>query len=1006
MPVPRWGRPADRERILKVRIFALAKELGVENKQLFELAAEAGLDIKNSPLASVTAEQADTLRAASKGAPAPADKSGPTQPVRETAPRREAVPDRSLKDLGRTGPLGHRRRQAAAEELAEDEPAVDEPAVDEVSSDRETQVAAEPGEQPPVAERADATSVEPAADTTDAPAADVPAEESPQPSENEEAPAAAEKPAASAAGEEEPVSESSESEAETPAAKSDGESKPDGGDDATASSAKPAPGPSDKSPASESKPTADAAAGKAAAKPAVDPNKPVRPKPRMSVVREMKAVGTVRGSGKRAKKEATLPNIVLPSIKGPIGGQPKEEEAAQKPEVRLTADILKQNSPLSQIRKRAEARLAKEAAAGITAAKRPASGGGIEQARAQRRRNRRGRVGADEDRIIRRTLRRGKRRRPSNFELKSEATVELPVDIRGLSEAIGRPARDIIRVFMNEGEMKTINDFLSEEEALEVALDLGVELQFKQKESIEDKLLRRVEEGIPEGAKTTERPPIITILGHVDHGKTTLVDKLRGANVAGGEAGGITQHIAAYQVRSKDGRKLTFVDTPGHAAFGEMRVRGANVTDIIVLVVAADDGVMPQTVESISHAKAAGVPIVVAMTKCDLPDRNEQKVLTDLSTNELLPSEYGGDTDVVRVSAMSGEGIDELLETILLTAELQEYKAAVDVPSYGVCLEGFRDEGRGPMAWTIVQQGTLKVGDTVLCGPSFGRVRAMYDDNGKSIKKAGPSTPVKVAGLDEVPGAGDRFFETDNVEEAREVAELKRVEGRDKLLARRGGGAKTMEQILAGSGPKELPVIIKADTPGSVEAIVAELEKFEHEEVGIRFLHEAVGGVNESDVYLAASSGATIIAFQVVPDDLASSLADKEKVEIKRYSIIYEITDEIRNMLEGMLEPEKREVATGRAIVLQTFSISRFGTIAGCRVLSGTIQRNGRVHVIRDQQILNDYAIASLKREKDDAKEVREGFECGIRLDGFNDIKEGDLLEAYRIEEIKRTLDS
>ena len=956
---------------MKVRIFALAKELGIENKQLFELAADAGLEVKNSPLASVTAEEADQLRAAHAGAGGPA-KATPAAAAPKAAPRREPAQDRNLKDLGRTGPLGLRRRRATQDDepLAEgpaEEP-VERPAAEDPQPAAEEPAAAEP-EQPPVEEQPKAT--EPAAEepkAEEAPAAETPTEE----------PKAAEEPSAA-----EPKA-AEEPKADEPAA------------------------PEAEAPKPEDKPKADAAKP-AAEKPADGdaPAKPVRPVRRPSMIREMKSVGTVRGSGGRGKKkEQSGPQFALPNIKGPIGGEKKESAPAQKPEVRLTADILKQNSPLSQIRARAEAARKREETAGGRGSRKSPTTTGIEQAREQRRRNRgkRGRVDA-EDRIIRNVLRRGKRRRPSNFELKSEAVVELPVDMRGLSEAIGRPVRDILRTFLDAGEMKTINDFLTEEEALMAALELGVELHFKQKETVEDRLMRRLEEGIPEGAKTKPRPPVVTILGHVDHGKTTLIDKLRGANVAGGEAGGITQHIAAYQVRGKDGNKVTFVDTPGHAAFGEMRARGANVTDIIVLVVAADDGVMPQTVESISHAKAAGCPIIVAMTKCDLPDRNEQKVLTDLSTNDLLPSEYGGEVDVIRVSAMTGDGIDELLETIALTAELQDYQAAVDIPAYGVCLEGFRDEGRGPMAWSVVQQGTLKVGDNLLCGPAFGKVRAMYDDAGKPIKKAGPSTPVRIAGLDEVPGAGDRFFETDSIDDARTVAEEKRVEGRGAKLARRGGGAKTLEQILAGTGPKELPIIIKADTPGSIEAIIAELEKFDHPEVGFRFLHEGVGGVNESDVYLAASTGAIIIAFHVIADDNAASLADKEKVEIKRYQIIYEVTDELRNILEGMLEPEKREVATGRAIVLQTFSISRYGTIAGCRVLSGTIQRNGRVHVIRDQTILNNYALASLRREKDDVREVREGFECGIRLDGFNDIKEGDLLEAYKVEEVKRTLE-
>ena len=497
----------------------------------------------------------------------------------------------------------------------------------------------------------------------------------------------------------------------------------------------------------------------------------------------------------------------------------------------------------------------------------------------------------------------------------------------------------------------------------------------------------------------------MTILGHVDHGKTTLVDKLRNAHVASGEAGGITQHIAAYQVEN-EGLNLTFVDTPGHAAFGEMRARGANVTDIIVLVIAADDGVMPQTVECISHAKNAGVPIVIALNKMDLPDVDEQRILQQLAQHELLPAEWGGEYEVVRTSGETGMGLDNLLETIQLTAELQEYRANPDRNALGVCLEAFRDEGRGVIAWMIVQKGTLRVGDDVLCGTSYGRIRAMYNDKGQAVKEAGPSTPVKVAGLDEVPTAGVHFFVMKDIDEARQVAESRQHEGREASLSRKGKPL-TLDDILnaarAGEGVQELPLILKADTPGSLEAIRGELGKFSHPEVKVSIIHEGVGGVNESDVYLASAAKAIIIAFHVIAEDRAQHLAEAEGVDVRRYNIIYEVTEQIRQSLEGMLRPERVEVATGRAIVLRTFTISRFGTIAGCRVLNGTIARDNRVHVIRDNTVLNDYRIGSLKREKDDAKEVREGMECGIRLDGFNDVKDGDLLEAFRIDEIQRT---
>jgi len=558
--------------------------------------------------------------------------------------------------------------------------------------------------------------------------------------------------------------------------------------------------------------------------------------------------------------------------------------------------------------------------------------------------------------------------------------------------------------FFKAGKMVTINDELAEADALEVAMELGVDLEIKRGRDIETELLDSLDFQ-DEDENMAWRPPIVTILGHVDHGKTTLVDKLRNAHVAAGEAGGITQHIAAYQVVN-EGLSLTFVDTPGHAAFGEMRARGANVTDIIVLVVAADDGVMPQTVECISHAKNAGVPIVVALNKMDLPDVDDQKTLQQLAQHELLPAEWGGEYEVVRTSGETGLGLDNLIETIQLTAELQEYKANPERKALGVCLEAFRDEGRGVIAWLIVQKGTLRVGDDVLCGTSYGRIRAMYNDKGKPVKEAGPSMPVKVAGLDEVPSAGVHFFVMKDIDEARQVAEARKHEGREQVLSRTGKPM-TLDDILnaarAGEGVQELPLIIKADTPGSLEAIRGELGKFSHPEVKVAIIHEGVGGVNESDVYLASAAKAIIVAFHVIAEDRAQQLAENEGVDIRRYNIIYEVTEQIRQSLEGMLRPERVEVATGRAIVLRTFTVSRFGTIAGCRVLNGTISRDNRVHVIRDNTVLNDYRIGSLKRGKDDAKEVREGMECGIRLDGFNDVKDGDLLEAFRIDEIQRT---
>ncbi len=781
--------------------------------------------------------------------------------------------------------------------------------------------------------------------------------------------------------------------------------------------------PTDKQPAA-ARSAAPAAGDQAQPKKPGDSERPEREilsRMSRSGIREMRPIGTVPDSEARqqrkgkAKAKPSLPNIATPpSYKPPKSKTPaKQDEPVQRPEIPLTAEAFEQQSPLKahmQDKKRRK-QLAEDE--GFDREKPPGRGGrgplgGEGEVRRQRRERRIGTrtLTTDEDvgdvRAPKRTIR---RRRPTGtVALKTSAQIEMPITVRGLSEAMGRPAKDLLRILFERGEMATINDVLTEDVALELAMEMGVELEIRRERDIEQELSELFESG-DEAAKVA-RPPIITILGHVDHGKTTLLDKIRSANVAEGEAGGITQHIAAYQVEH-NGQKLTFVDTPGHAAFGEMRARGANVTDIVVLVVAADDGVMPQTEECISHAKAAGVPIVVALNKIDLPGVNEQRILQQLAAHELLPVEWGGDTEVVRTSGVTGKGLDQLLDTLLITAELREFSTDPERPAAGVCLEAFRDEGRGPLAWLVVQTGTLRVGDIVLCGDTYGRIRALYSDRDEELPEAGPSTPVKVAGLASVPDAGEHFWVPEDLDAAREAAETRHYRGRTRTLSNLSR-PRSLEDILAqarGGEVQDLPLILKADTPGSLEALRGELGKLDHPEVRVQIVHAGVGGVNESDVALAHASGATIIAFHVIAEERARQAADRGGIDIRRYEIIYEITDTIRQALEGLLRPERVEVVTGRALVLQTFKISRFGVIAGCRVLNGAIERTSRVHVIRDQAILNDYAIASLKRGKDDAREVREGMECGIRLDGFNDVKEGDLLEAYKIDEIKRTLD-
>ena len=634
--------------------------------------------------------------------------------------------------------------------------------------------------------------------------------------------------------------------------------------------------------------------------------------------------------------------------------------------------------------------------------------GGREQRQLKRKRTATARrKGGDEDdrpRQVRRLKRTGSV--STAAPRKSNVVLQMPCNVRSFAEALGLPVRTVLGKLLELGVVSNIAAALDKDMAELLAEGLGVEVELRVEVNIEDKLISAVEQtDAPETLKP--RPPIITFLGHVDHGKTSLLDRIIGTDVVSGETGGITQHIRAYRIE-KDGRPIAFVDTPGHEAFTAMRARGANCTDIAVLVVAADDGVMPQTEEAISHAKAADVPIVVALNKIDLPGINTDRALQDLAANELLPSEWGGDTEVVRTSAVTGEGIDDLLETLLTIAELNEYKANPDRAGSGICLEAEVQQGRGVVAKMLVERGTLKVGDVVVCGPAHGRIKAMYDtlNPRKKHKQVGPATPVNLTGLDVAPGAGDRFHVLENISEARQVAERRAERIRQQELA----GAPvhvTLENLFERLGEQDdvqtLNIILRADVRGSIEAIRKELTKLEHPEVQIKILQATVGGVTEADVHLADASDAVIIGFSVVPDEGARVLADQLGVQVRRYDIIYQITEDLRAALEGMLRPEKREVDLGRALVQRTFHVSRSGTIAGCRVLSGTIQRDARIRLIRESRVIGDYPLDSLRREKDDVREVREGFECGMKMAGFDDVKEGDILEAYKIDEVRRT---
>lgn len=596
---------------------------------------------------------------------------------------------------------------------------------------------------------------------------------------------------------------------------------------------------------------------------------------------------------------------------------------------------------------------------------------------------------------------------------KDRAVLQLPCTVRSFSEAAGVSAVLVSLKLKGMGIDANINSNLSPETAQLLAVELGIDLDFRQPQSLEEHLIEQIESQNDPEEELVARAPIVTFLGHVDHGKTSLLDYLIGTRIVSGEAGGITQHIRAYQV-TKDGKAISFVDTPGHEAFTEMRARGANVTDIAVLVIAAEDGIMPQTEEAISHIKAAQVPIVVAMNKIDLPGADPNRVLTQMTEHGLTPSEWGGDVEVVRTSAVTGEGMDTLLETLLTIAELNDYRANPKRPAMGVCLESGQAADKGVTVKVMVRTGTLRPGDIVLCGSSHGRVKALYDtlSPNKQVAAAGPSVPVNITGLDSPPAAGEKFYVINDIAKARELAEARSNQSRAQSLS--GTSPKvsfeTFQELLQSGklGKAEdrvvLNLIIRADARGSLEAIEKELSKIDHPEVDIRILQRSVGGISVADVTLASASEAVIVGFNVIPDEAARALADERNVEIRRYDIIYKLAEDIRAIIEGRLRPEQRVVELGRALVKAVFNITRVGAVAGCYVAQGAIERGCRIRVNRDGRTIGDYALESLKRVKEDVKEVPRGMECGIKLAGFNDLKQDDVLEAYRIEEVARTL--
>ncbi len=582
-----------------------------------------------------------------------------------------------------------------------------------------------------------------------------------------------------------------------------------------------------------------------------------------------------------------------------------------------------------------------------------------------------------------------------------EVHVPETITVADLAHKMSVKAAEVIKVLMKLGQMVTINQILDQESAMIVVEEMGHKATAARLDDPEAYL-----EDAPEHRQAEQGPraPVVTVMGHVDHGKTSLLDTIRRTKVAAGEAGGITQHIGAYHVQTPRGM-VTFLDTPGHEAFTAMRARGAQATDLVILVVAADDGVMPQTIEAIRHAKAAKVPIVVALNKIDKPEANPDRVKQELVAQGVIPEEYGGDSPFLPVSAKTGQGIDEMLEQVLLQAEVLELKAAVNAPARGIVIEARLDKGRGPVATVLVQSGTLRRGDVVLAGSAFGRVRAMTDEAGKSVQEAGPSIPVEIHGLSDVPAAGEEAAVLADERKAREIALFRQGKFRDvKLAKKQAAKLEDMFENIGEGEVKMLSLLIKADVQGSQEALVHALEKLSTDEVKVNVVHSAVGGITESDVNLALASKAVIIGFNTRADAMARKLAENSGVDIRYYNIIYEAVDEVKAALSGLLSPEKKEAVLGLVEIRQIYKISAVGTVAGCMVREGFVKRGARVRLLRDNVVIHDGELDSLKRFKDDVREVKAGFECGLSLKNYNDIKERDQLEIYEVQEVARTL--
>ena len=1043
---------------MTIRIYALAKDLNVESKVLIDLCQQLGIKNKAAALTNLTDDDVEKIKTHLAQQPQKTVVDFNAAPV-YNAP----IPPSHPMDYGKIRDLTPKNRSRSKPEEPDKTKDVKPIATDSEPAKTE-QTAAQPAQTAPVSESTPSSdgAAQQSKPTSDSQPVVTPEKTDAEPkSETTGAPETEEKPKSgpkmpiihvikragdrASEGQTESTEPQKESESEPKS-----ETKPETTSTQTIEPEKPVT--EEKPVVAETEPDSGEKPGESDQQTPAEPAQPVRKRsiPVINVIghrEERKKPADSEKKGKDERRRGPLQRLLapMPEVKQPA--QKKEKEpAAQKPEIRLSTEVIRNvkagKAPLEKHLKQAENQRQEELAAASEKKKNKQKKNNNKneiqeetQVKGKEKTSKRGgtpmmmnrdqRQQKRKDRGMGKSAlppgRKGGRQteyeetpnRPKHLvrtgqntaaPRKNKIVITLPITVRSFAEELELPVTKVIAKLMQMGMPMTITASMDADTAELVAAELNLNVEIRQPQSLEEKLITAAEEmeDAPEDLKS--RPPVITFLGHVDHGKTSLLDRIIGIDVCSGEKGGITQHIRAYQI-SKDGNKITFVDTPGHQAFTEMRARGANCTDIAVLVVAADDGVMPQTEEAISHARAAGVPIVVALNKIDIPGVNVPKVLQELAAHDVLPSEWGGDVEVVKCSAMTGEGVDDLLDTILTVAELHDYKANPKRAAMGICLESQLNQDQGAVAKVLVQKGTLKVGDIVVCGSAYGRVKSMTEtlQTKTRVQKAPPSMPVNLFGLDKAPGAGDKFYVLDDITEAREIAARKAEIEHLQDMAGTAVKHVTLEDLFSTSG-QTLNIILRTDVRGSIEAIKAEIAKLENPEVQIRILQAMVGGITEADVALADASNAIIFGFNVVPDENARVLAEQKGVQIRRYDIIYKMTDDIKAAMEGMLKPEEKETELGRIVVQKRFVISHVGTIAGCRVLTGMVQRGCRVRLIRENRIIGDYSIETLKREKDDVKEVQQGYECGIKLQNFNDIKEGDIFEAYKIEEVSRKL--